>query len=117
VLGTFAVANGPFGVAFDGANIWVASNRGTTVTKLRASDGTLLGTFPGGSSPLKVAFDGADIWVTSGNNGGDRDLHAGDHWVMSLEHGHGIAYSLLGRKTKGEFRRLYCSSSPESTSL
>jgi hypothetical protein len=34
LLGTFAVGNTPFGVAFDGANIWVANDLGNTVSKL-----------------------------------------------------------------------------------
>src|SRR5580704_10791719 len=52
----FAASN-PFGVAFDGANIWVANAFSNTVTKLRASDETLLGTFAAGSGPFGVAFD------------------------------------------------------------
>jgi hypothetical protein len=41
------------GVAFDGANIWVANNlNGGTVTKLRASDGVNLVTFAVGSFPF-----------------------------------------------------------------
>jgi hypothetical protein len=41
VLGTFVTGPNPQGVAFDGANIWVAnqSNEVDNVTKLRASDG------------------------------------------------------------------------------
>jgi hypothetical protein len=65
--GTFTVGQSPLGIAYDGANIWVANNNDTTVTKLRASDGATLGTFtvPGGS-PYAVAFDGVYIYVTSG---------------------------------------------------
>ena len=33
-LGTFAVGSFPLGVAFDGANIWVANNGSDTVSKL-----------------------------------------------------------------------------------
>ena len=62
---TFSVGNSPFGVAFDGANIWVANAGSNYVTKLRASDGAVLGTFTVGSVPTGVAFDGANIWVTS----------------------------------------------------
>jgi DNA-binding beta-propeller fold protein YncE len=32
-LGTFAVGDAPFGVAFDGVNIWVANFIGNTVSK------------------------------------------------------------------------------------
>jgi len=39
----FGVAYYPAGLAFDGANIWVATNN--SVYKLRANDGFLLGTF------------------------------------------------------------------------
>jgi DNA-binding beta-propeller fold protein YncE len=52
-------------VAFDGSNIWVANFGGSTVTELRASDGTTLGTFAVGTDPQGVAFDGTNIWVTN----------------------------------------------------
>jgi len=63
----FATGVGPDRMAFDGANIWVANtgadntNSGSTVTKLRANDGTVLGTFAAGAAPAGVAFDGANI--------------------------------------------------------
>ena len=64
---SFAVGVGPSEMAFDGANIWVVNtgvdNNGTTVTKLRANDGTVLGTFAAGAAPAGAAFDGANIWV------------------------------------------------------
>ena len=50
----------PFGVAFDGANIWVTNLFDDNVTKLRASDGANLGTFPVGE-PFRLVFDGANI--------------------------------------------------------
>jgi len=46
---TFPVGSQPYGVAFDGANIWVANFADNTVSKLKANDGTLLGTFAGRS--------------------------------------------------------------------
>ena len=42
---SFPVGTYAYGVAFDGANIWVANNGSNNVTKLRASDGALQGTF------------------------------------------------------------------------
>ena len=42
----------PGGVAFDGANIWVANHGDATVTKLRASDGTNLGRSSWAQTPL-----------------------------------------------------------------
>ena len=38
-LGTFKVGGSPFGVTFDGKNVWVSNGASNTVTKLRASDG------------------------------------------------------------------------------
>src|SRR5512139_2211454 len=39
----FKVGTSPMGIAFDGANIWVANSGSNNVTKLRASDGAHLG--------------------------------------------------------------------------
>src|SRR5262249_31445547 len=61
----FPVGRCPRGMVSDGANIWVANLCDDTVSKLRASDGTLLGTFATGSYPVAVAFDGANIWITN----------------------------------------------------
>jgi outer membrane lipoprotein-sorting protein len=60
----FPVGSSPFGVAFDGANIWVTNSNSNNVTKLRASDGTNLGAFPV-AAPAGLAFDGANVWVTN----------------------------------------------------
>jgi hypothetical protein len=47
----------------------VANHGSNDLTKLRASDGTLLGTFHVGTGPAGVIFDGAYIWVVNhGNN-------------------------------------------------
>jgi hypothetical protein len=62
--GTFKVGSQPIGIAYDGANIWVANNSSGTVSKLRAKDGTNLGAFKYPGSPYGVAFDGANIWVS-----------------------------------------------------
>jgi hypothetical protein len=75
---SFPVGNGPRGVAFDGANIWVANAGDNNVTKLRASDGANLGTFPVGNLPFGVAFDGANIWVTNSNSDSVTKLRASD---------------------------------------
>jgi DNA-binding beta-propeller fold protein YncE len=46
----FAVGQQPYGLAFDGANIWAANFADNTVSKVQASDGAVLGTFPAGGS-------------------------------------------------------------------
>lgn len=62
------VGNGPYGIAYDGSDMWVVSQTDNSVTKLRASDGANLGTFPVGHAPISVAFDGANVWVTNRND-------------------------------------------------
>jgi len=74
----FSVGTKPSGVAFDGANIWVANWRSSNVTELLASDGTTLGTYPVGSGPAGVAFDGASIWVVNNGSGNVTKLRASD---------------------------------------
>jgi outer membrane lipoprotein-sorting protein len=74
----FPVGIAPFGVAFDGANIWVTNEGSNNVTKLRASDGTNLGTFPVGANPIGVAFDGANIWVANYLSNNVATLRASD---------------------------------------
>lgn len=49
---SFKVGSQPYGVAFDGANIWTANYGDGTVTKLRTSDGEALGTFKVGAGAL-----------------------------------------------------------------
>ena len=75
---TFSVGSGPFVVAFDGANIWVANFGSSNVTKLRASDGADLGTFAVGNSPVGVAIDGANIWVANINSNNVTKLRSSD---------------------------------------
>jgi len=58
----------PYGIAFDGANIWTANSGEGTVSKLRASDGAMLGSFTVGGTPNFVVFDGANVWVTVSPN-------------------------------------------------
>src|SRR5580658_7795473 len=70
------VGSQPYGVAFDGANIWTANFGDNTVTKLRANDGEELGTFKVGAAPYGVTFDGANIWVSNVGDGTVSKLQA-----------------------------------------
>ncbi len=68
----FSVGTTPFGVAFDGANVWVVNGGDNDVEKLRANDGAVLGAFSVGqsrASPRGLAFDGENVWVS--NSGGN----------------------------------------------
>ena len=62
---TSTVGTEPDGMAFDGANIWVANLGSNNVTKLQASTGKVLGTFAVGTNPIYAALDGVNIWVTN----------------------------------------------------
>src|ERR1700681_1863326 len=66
---SFPVGTGPQGIAFDGASIWVANFSNNTVSKLTASDGTVLNTVSVPGQPYGMAFDGANIWVSNFLNG------------------------------------------------
>jgi hypothetical protein len=70
--------NGPSGLAFDGANIWVANTTSNTVTKVRAVDAVVLGAFPVGNNPTKLTFDGANIWVSNSSTTTVTKLRASD---------------------------------------
>src|SRR5579863_4786982 len=74
----FSVGQQPYGVCFDGANIWTANFGDGTVTKLRANDGEVLGTFQAGSEPFGVTFDGANIWVSNVASNNVYKLRASD---------------------------------------
>jgi hypothetical protein len=64
--GSFPLDGQPLGIAFDGADIWVAVGQTGhgALDKLRASDGKFLGSFNIYGQPWFVAFDGVNIWVT-----------------------------------------------------
>jgi hypothetical protein len=62
---SYAVGIHPWGVCSDGANIWVSDAGSNTVTKLKASDGSLVGTYAVGTNPVGICFDGVYIWVTN----------------------------------------------------
>ncbi len=80
-----AVDSSPWGLAFDGANIWVANYGSHNVNKLRPSDGSVMGTYTVGNWPIAIAFDGANIWVVnnSSNNVMKLDPNTGAVLVTS----------------------------------
>ena len=80
-VGTFNVGKFPIGVAFDGTNVWVANSVSNNVTKLRASDGSVLGAFVG-EFPIGVAFDGTNIWVANGEGNNVTKLRPTDGTVL-----------------------------------
>src|SRR5262249_23748730 len=92
---TYACGNNPLGIAFDGANLWVANNSNAVATTVRASDGTMLGSFPVGVFPSALAFDGAFVWVTCSGSNAVTKVRAsnGDHAaVVSVNGPFAIAF-------------------------
>ena len=64
---TYTIGYNPTGICFDGTNVWVVGR--DTVTKLRASDGSILGNYGVLTNPFSgICFDGTNIWVTNGGN-------------------------------------------------
>jgi hypothetical protein len=62
---SFVIGKEPRGIAFDGANLWVANRDDNNVTELRASDGVVVRTVAVLGAPNGVIFDGANIWVVN----------------------------------------------------
>ena len=56
--------SGPYGIAFDGTNMWTADRTGSSVTKVTpAGDMT---TYTGtGAGPRGIAFDGTNMWTAN----------------------------------------------------
>lgn len=82
IAGPYSVGANPVGIAYDGANMWVANYGSNSVTKLRASDGANLGTFNVGINPWAIAFDGANVWVTNNGSNSVTKLRASDGQVL-----------------------------------
>jgi streptogramin lyase len=68
--GTFTIPGKQLrGLAYDDTSIWVCNAYSNTVTRLNASNVTLMGTFPTGTGPRGAAYDGTKIWIAnSGQN-------------------------------------------------
>ena len=72
------VASSHWGMAFDGANVWVTNTDTDNVTKIRASDNAILGNYAVGDGPTGIAFDGTYMWVANYNSGTVTKLRASD---------------------------------------
>ncbi|MGD0605117.1 MAG: hypothetical protein ABSA53_16150 [Streptosporangiaceae bacterium] len=72
----------PAAIAVDGGHVWVANEKGDTVTELNAGDGSLVQTLSGGrygfDYPAAIAVNGADVWIASLEDSSLTELNAGD---------------------------------------
>ena len=66
---TVPVGTYPWGVAFDGTNIWVANSDSGTVSKIDPVSTLVTATVTVGTGPYSVAFDGTNIWVANSDSG------------------------------------------------
>ena len=69
-LGFTTVGAGPTAVESDGADLWVANSGSGTVSRVRASDGSLLGTWTGANTPKRVLVAMGRVFVTGFTNPG-----------------------------------------------
>ena len=63
IIATLSVAGGPFGMASDGVNMWVACQIGNTVDKFDLATLTLQDTILGDGAPFDVASIDSTLWV------------------------------------------------------
>ena len=86
---------GPFGIAFDGCNLWTTnfnSGSGSSLTEIKASSGAFVqnisnSTNPsyGFNGPFNVIFDGTHLWVTNFQGNSVTGFNASDgSWFMTL---------------------------------
>jgi hypothetical protein len=76
--GNLTVGNGPQGLAFDGANMWVVINGDNVVKKIRVSDSAIIGTYAVGTGPSRIVFDGVNVWVSNTGSNTVTKLRASD---------------------------------------
>lgn len=67
-LALTTVGDHPLSVESDGADLWVANSNSGTVSRVRASDGSLIGTWTGADTPFGVLCAMGKIFVTGGAN-------------------------------------------------
>ena len=82
MVGAYKVGDNPAELAFDGQNIWVTNYGSHSVSKLRASDGSVIGTYPVGKFPRGIVFDKTNIWVTAYGDNKVTKLRASDGSVV-----------------------------------
>jgi len=90
---SFPVANNPYGIAFDGANMWVASYSAAVVTKLRANDGAVLSTTTLTQWPYYLAYDGTNIWASLGNGNAVAKIRGSDGVLLAT---YAVGHDALG---------------------
>jgi DNA-binding beta-propeller fold protein YncE len=81
----------PFGLVFDGSNIWVTDLGPGTVLKLD-SVGTILQTVTTGPNPQGLVFDGSSLWVLNSGSDSVSIVRASSGAVLATLTGNGLAF-------------------------
>ena len=55
----------PYGIAFDGSNIWTTGFSDNIVSGFHIRNGAFLHTFAVGEGPDYILFDGTSLWVSN----------------------------------------------------
>ena len=66
---TIRVGAVPYGIAFDGTDIYVSNYAGNTVSVIDPTTSQVTHTITGFNGPYGIAYDGTDIYVTNANSG------------------------------------------------
>jgi hypothetical protein len=83
VIGSFTAGADPKGMAFDGTYVWLTNIAGSSLRRIKASDGSTANFFVGGAT-YGIAYDGANLWVTHNNNPGTvSKVRASDGTVLA----------------------------------
>ncbi|HWP44249.1 MAG TPA: S-layer homology domain-containing protein [Blastocatellia bacterium] len=80
----------PFGILYDGANIWVTDQGDWTLKKLN-SDGEIIQIVPTGRLPGQPVFDGTNIWVPNRGSDSITVVRAATGAVLATLTGNGLA--------------------------
>jgi hypothetical protein len=79
----------PWGILFDGTNIWVSDHGDNKLKQLDAM-GNVIQSVPVGNNPQLPVFDGTNIWVPNGNDNSVTVVRARDGIVLATLTGNGL---------------------------
>jgi YVTN family beta-propeller protein len=68
VLQSVPVGAGPFAIAFNGTQVWVANETSNTVTVINGANGAVVATYPTGITPVGIECDGVHMWIANSNS-------------------------------------------------
>jgi hypothetical protein len=86
--------NQPFGILFDGVNLWV-TDRGAGMLYKVNSSGAVIQNVAVGAHPLFPVFDGSNIWVPNFNSSSLTVVRVRDGMVLATLTGNGLNFPML----------------------